>query len=68
VQATSIKIASDVTTTGAQSYTGNLQVGSGVSLTSDGGGISVAGSISGLADSTPTLLYQTTSPTRNSSD
>ncbi|NDC76015.1 hypothetical protein EBZ70_12245, partial [bacterium] len=63
VQANSIKIASDVTTTGAQSYTGNLQVGSDVSLTSDGGGISILGAVSGLSIQ-PTLLYETKSPSR----
>ncbi|NBU59953.1 MAG: hypothetical protein EBS23_09415, partial [Betaproteobacteria bacterium] len=53
-----------VTTSGAQSYAGNLGVGANVNLDSAAGGVSILGAISGLSSLTPTLLYQTTSPSR----
>ena len=50
-------------TTGAQTYSGNLGIGSDISLNSNSGGVTIGAALSGIA-SGPTLIYETTQATR----
>ncbi len=58
-----VNLYSDIWTTGAQTYSGDVGVGSDIELNSSGNGITIVGAVSGISNET--LLYETITPTRS---
>ncbi|WP_370624457.1 autotransporter-associated beta strand repeat-containing protein, partial [Polynucleobacter sp. AM-26B4] len=59
-----VNLSSDVWTTGAQTYSGNVGVSDEISLNSTSGGVTIGGTLTGIQIGS-TLLYETTTANRS---
>jgi autotransporter-associated beta strand protein len=59
-----VNLSSDVWTTGAQTYSGNVSISDEISLNSSSGGVTIGGTLTGIQIGS-TLLYETTTANRS---